>query len=156
MYEDTRGGFLYCKQQLPYCGSWLPGDQNTAGDFSTGADKISFPGPRRVDGVASNSQHVKSLGVQIAEQGRRFFSETKYPCFLYAGLFHVLLLSVSERTPQMWNLLVQRAQNKTGGCPGQLVAQAVLFVSPPKRATFFLLQILKPCSFCCSLYLCRF
>ena len=106
-------------------------------------------------GVASNSQHVKSLGVQIAEQGRRFFSETKYPCFLYAGLFHVLLLSVSERTPQMWNLLVQRAQNKIGGCPGQLVAQAVLFVSPPKRATFFLLQILKPCSFCCSLYLCR-
>ena len=105
-------------------------------------------------GVASNSQHVKSLGVQIAEQGGRFFSsETKYLCFLYAGPCHVLLLSVSERTPQMWNLLVQRAQNKTGGCPGQLVAQAVLFVSPPKRATFFFFKSWPRAPFVLSLLL---
>ena len=45
-----------------------------------------------------------------------FFWNLNILVSLFAGPCHVLLLAVSERTPQMWNLLVQRAQNKTGGC----------------------------------------
>ena len=83
-----------------------------------GADKISFPGPRRVDGVASNSQHVKSLGAQIAEQGRRFFlklnilvsfmlASSMCCCFLYRkGLLKCGIFWCRERRTRQEAALV--------------------------------------------------
>ena len=122
-------GFLYCKQQLPYCGSWLLGDQNMAGGFSTEADKISFSSHR-----PCGKEFLKCEIFGCTD------SRTRQEVFFWNKISLTPFSWPSERTPQMSSLWMLRYQNKTGGCYGQLV-------EPPKRKPFFL-QILKQCSVC--------